>query len=219
VELLVYHAGPFLATRRKPERAAMNPRAISGGLLLIVAGFAIAVAAGNSPKPVSGMRSNMPAGYAVMVLKPSKATLSLIGLIECPELEGAQRVAEGLHKKLISADGTVVRQFPQRFSFRITASLRKIFAEGPDFSVDVAGDPQELLLNLKFRIRAYNGLQAREIVPQSIEMIGVPADVPYDERVYRINIDTGNLPITDRVIVEISSPQGELLTHFPFSVL
>jgi len=202
----------------------MNSRAIlSGlllsGLLLLVAGLAVAAAARNSPKPGPGMHSNMPAGYAVMVLKPSKATLSLIGLIECPELEGAQHVAEGLHKKLVSADGTAVRQFPQRFSFRITASLKKIFIEGPDSSVDVAGDPQELLLNLKFRIRTYNGLQAREIVPQSIEMIGVPADVPYDERVYRINIDTGNLPITDRVIVEILSPQGKLLTHFPFSVL
>ena len=197
----------------------MNPRAILLSGLLVVTGFCVAVAARNSPKPVSGMRSNMPAGYTVMVLKPSKATLSLIALIECPELEGAQHVAEGLHKKIVSADGTAVRQFPQRFSFRITASLRKIFIEGPDFSVDVAGDPQALLLNLKFRIRAYNGLQAREIVPQSVEMIGVPADVPYDERIYRINIDTNNLPITDRVIVEISSPDGELLTHFPFSVL
>jgi hypothetical protein len=197
----------------------MNPRTIVlSGLLLIVAGFAVA-AAGNPPKPVSGLRSNMPAGYAVMMLKPSKATLSLIGLIECPELEGAQHVAEGSHKKLVSVDGTTVTQFPQRFSFRITASLRKIFIEAPDTSVDVAGDPQELLLNLKFRIHAYDALQVREIVPQTVEMIGVPADVPFDERVYRINIDTGNLPITDRLIVEIYSPQGELLTHFPFSVL
>ena len=31
--------------------------------------------------------------------------------------------------------------------------------EGPDTSVNVADDPQELLLNLKFRIRAYNGLE------------------------------------------------------------
>ena len=123
----------------------MNPRAILSGLLLIVAGFAVAAAAGNSSKPSPGLRSNMPAGYAVMVLKPSKATLSLIGQVECPELEGAQHVAEGLHKKLVSADGTAVRQFPQRFSFRITASLRKIFIEGPDSSVDIAGDPQELL--------------------------------------------------------------------------
>ena len=105
------------------------------------------------------MRSNMPAGYDVMVLKPSKATLSLIGLIECPELEGAQHVAEGSHKKLVSADGTTIKQFPQRFSFRITASLRKIFLEGPEISVDVADDPQQLLLKLKFRIRAYNGLE------------------------------------------------------------
>lgn len=198
----------------------MHPRAITfSGLLLIVAGLAVVAAARNSPKPMSGVRSNMPAGYAVMVLKPSKATLSLMGLIECPELEGAQHVAEGSHRKLVSADGATIRQFPQRFSFRITASLKKIFIEGPDSSVDVPGDPQELLLKLKFRVRAYNGLESREIEPQSIEMIGVPADVPYDERVYRINVDTGNLPITDRVIIEILSPQGELLTHFPFSLL
>jgi hypothetical protein len=47
----------------------------------------------------------------------------------------------------------------------------------------------------------------------------MPADLPYDERVYRINVDAGNLPITDRMVVEIFSPQGELLTHFPFSLL
>jgi hypothetical protein len=198
----------------------MHPRAITfSGLLLIVAGLAVVAAARNSQKPMSGVRSNMPAGYAVMVLKPSKATLSLMGLIECPELEGAQHVAEGSHRRLVSADGETIRQFPQRFSFRITASLKKIFIEAPDSSVDVADDPQELLLKLKFRIRAYNGLESREIEPQSIEMIGVPADVPYDERVYRINVDTGNLPITDRVIIEILSPQGGLLTHFPFSLL
>ena len=198
----------------------MHPRAITfSGLLLIVACFAVAAVARNSPKPLPGMRSNLPAGYDVMVLKPSKATLSLIGLIECPELEGAVHVAEGSHRRLVSADGATVKQFPQRFSFRVTASLRKIFIEGPDTSVDVAGDPHELLLKLKFRVRAYHGLESREIVPQSIEMIGVPADVPSDERVYRINIDTGNLPITDRVVVEIFSPQGELLTHFPFILL
>ncbi len=198
----------------------MHPRAITfSGLLLIVACFAVAAVARNSPKPLPGMRSNLPAGYDVMVLKPSKATLSLIGLIECPELEGALHVAEGSHRRLVSPDGTTVKQFPQRFSFRVTASLRKIFIEGPDTSVDVAGDPHELLLKLKFRVRAYHGLESREIVPQSIEMIGMPADVPSDERVYRINIDTGNLPITDRVVVEIFSPRGELLTHFPFILL
>jgi hypothetical protein len=198
----------------------MHPRAITfSGLLLIVAGLAVVAAPRNSLKPTPGLHSNMPAGYAVMVLKPSKATLSLLGLIECPGLEGAHLVAEGSHKKLVSTDGATIRQFPQRFSFRITASLKKLLIEGSERSVDVPDDPKELLLKLKFRVRAYNGLEVREIVPQSIEMIGVPADVPYDERVYRINIDAGNLPITNRVIVEIFSSQGEPLTHFPFSLL
>jgi hypothetical protein len=198
----------------------MNPRRIAlNGLLLMVAGFGLAAAAGTASKMAPGLRSNIPAGYDVMVLKPSKATLSLMGLIECPELEGAQHVAEGLHKRLVSADGYTIKVFPHRFSFRITASLKKVFLDGPVTSIDVRDDPHQLLLKLKFRIRAYHGLEVREIVPQSVEMIGMPADVPYDERIYRINVNTGNLPITDRLVVEIFSPQGELLTHFPFSLL
>ena len=198
----------------------MNGRGITlSGLVLVVACFALVAAAGNSQKIVPGLRSHIPAGYDVIVLKPSKATLSLIGLIECPELEGAQHVAEGVRKRLVLADGGTIKEFPQRFSFRITASLRKVFIDGPVTSVVINDDPQKLLLNLKFRIRAYDGLEVREIVPQSVEMIGMPADVAYDERVYRINVNAGNLPITDRLVVEIFSPHGELLTHFPFSPL
>jgi len=195
----------------------MNVRGIAlSGLLLIVTGFALAASPGNAPKPATALHSNIPVGYDVMFLKPSKATLSLIGLIECPELEGAQHLSEGLHAKLISIDGNTVKEFPQRFSFRITASLQKVFLDIPVRSVDLSDDPQELLLHLKFRVRAYHGLEVREITPQSIEMIGMPADVPYDERIYRININAENLPIIDRLVVEIFSPEDELLTHFPF---
>jgi hypothetical protein len=212
--------GRFMPHAGSRKRAAMIARGTTlNGLLLIVAGFALVAVAKSTPKQTSGIHSNMPAGYDVIVLLPSKAVLSLIGLIECPELEGAQHVAEGTHKRLVSSEGETIKEFPQRFSFRITASLRKVFLEEPKISVDVADDPQQLLLKLKFRIRAYNGLDVREIQPQSIEMIGMPADVPYDERVYRINIDAGNLPITDRLVVEIFSPQDKLLTHFPFSPL
>ena len=165
------------------------------------------------------MHSAMPAGYDVMVLKPSGVNLSLMGLIECPELEGAQHVAEGSKRRLVSANGDTITEFPQHFSFRITASLRKLVIDGPVASVNVPDDPQELLLKLKFRIRAYSGLQSREIVPETIEMIGMPADVPYDERIYRINVNAGSIAITDRLVIEILSPEGERLTHFPFSLL
>jgi hypothetical protein len=194
-------------------------RIARSGVLAIIAAFGLAAIAGNAPRGGNGLHPNIPAGYDVVVLKPSGANLSLMGLIECPELEGAQSASEGTHKRLISADGDTIRHFPQRFSFRITASLRKMLIDRPVTSVDISDEPHELLLNLKFRIRAYNGLEAHEIVPESVEMIGMPADVPYDERVYRINLTNVDLPITARLVVEIRTPQGKLITHFPFSPL
>jgi hypothetical protein len=202
----------------KPNRdPAMKTRCTE--FLLVLAGIGLAAFAGTPLQRGPGLRSAMPAGYDVVVLKPSGANLSLMGLIECPELEGAQHISEGSNRKLIAADGSAIKAFPQRFSFRITASLRKVVVDGPVASVDVADDPQELLLKLKFRIRAYTGLEVREILPESIEMIGMPADVPYDERVYRVKVNADNLSITDRLVIEILSPQGERLTHFPFSLL
>jgi len=193
--------------------------AASVGFLLSMAAFGVVALAGSQWRTGPGLHSAMPAGYQVVVLKPSHATLSLMGLIECPELEGVQHVSQGLNSKLVSANGAVVRKFPPLFSFRITASLRKVVLDGPTDSVEVAGDPHDLLLRLGFRLRVYDGLKAREIAPESVEMIGMPAYVPYDERVYRIKVNAGNLPVTDRFVIEIVSPQGEYLTHFTFVLL
>ncbi|HEX4604745.1 MAG TPA: hypothetical protein VH724_12165 [Candidatus Angelobacter sp.] len=190
------------------------------GLLLFFAAICMAAFAGGPGlKSGPGLRSTMPAGYDAIILKPSGETLSLLGLIECPELEGAQHVSEGFNARLISASGETIHEFPRHFSVRVTASLRKIFLEGPVASVSLPDGPRELLLHLKFRVRAYHALESREIAAESIEMIGMPADVPYDERVYRININAANIPITDRLVIEVLSPQGERLTHFPFSLL
>jgi len=191
---------------------------VSGFLLLMVI-FGVLAVARPAQKSNPGLRSATPAGYEVIQLKPSGDTLSVMGLIECPELEGAHQVSEGLKARLVSSNGDPIERFPQRFSFRVTASLRKITLDGPVMAVNIPIDSNELLLNLKFRIRAYHGLEARDIAPESVEMIGMPADVPYDERIYRINMNVGNLPISDRLVIEILSPQDELITHFSFSPL
>jgi hypothetical protein len=195
------------------------PRIALSSFLLLMSCFGLMAAVPGQPRDGSAMHSNMPAGYEVVFLKPSRTSLALMGLIECPELEGAQRVSVGIRGRLVSADGEPIKRFPQRFSFRITASLRKVVLDGAIASIDVPDEPHELLLKLKFRVRAYNGLEVQEIFPESIEMIGVPADVPSDERVYRVNLNNVSLPITDRLVVEILSPQGQVLTHFPFSPL
>ena len=160
-----------------------------------------------------------PAGYEVLQVKPSGALISFLGLIECPELEGAQQIAEGAKARLVNADGQPLQHYPRNFSFRVTATLRKTVLVDPTVGFASTEKPQELLLKLKFRLRAYHGLQVKEFQPESVQIIGVPADIPYDERVYRISFNVEQLPVTDRCLLEVLSPDGERLTKFHFDLL
>ena len=166
-----------------------------------------------------GFHSAMPAGYVVVRLEPSGANVAVLGLIECPEVEGARHVSEGLNSKIVAADGVPLKHFPRHFSFRVTVSLRKTLLDGPSDKVMTADDPQQFLLKVGFKLKVYHGLQMHEVVPQSVKMIGVPADVPSDERVFRVSFEVENLPLSDRVVLLVLTPQEEPLTHFSFGLL
>jgi hypothetical protein len=197
----------------------MKPRLAAAFLPIVLIGCSLSALAGTDLQPGPELRSAIPAGYEVVVLKPSGVSLIVMGLIECPELAGAQHLSQGMNSRVISSSGERMTKFPRHFNFRITASLRKIVVDAHAGSVNVPEDPEELLLKLRFRIKGYHGLERRAILAESVEMIGMPADVPYDERVYRIGVDAGNASITDRFVIEVLTPEGELLTHFPFNVL
>jgi hypothetical protein len=163
--------------------------------------------------------SPTPAGYSVVLLQPSRTELALFGLIECPQMEGVQRVARGMNASLISAEGLPVKEFPRQLSFRVTATLRKILQEEPSETVSTDYDPREFLLKLGFKLKIYHGLDRRSIFPQSVKNLGMPGDLPYDERIFRVNFDLENVPVTDRLVLEILSPHDEVLAHFTFGLL
>jgi hypothetical protein len=89
----------------------------------------------------------------------------------------------------------------------------------PSASLSYTQDAANLLLGLKFRLRDYDALVSKELKPESVRMIGVPADIPYDERVFRVSFDIGERPVTDRFMLEIYSPEGEQLGRFCFELL
>jgi hypothetical protein len=196
----------------------MCHRVVALGMALLL--IAMPVAAGSQPS-VNGFpfHSPSPAGYNVILLQPSHKEISILGLIECPEFEGAQRVSEGIKAFLISPEGLPLKHYPRELAFRVTATLRKTLLDGPSASVATKYDPGEFLLKLRFKLKVYHGLERRDLFPQSVKMIGMPGDVPYDERVFRVKFDIGDVPISDRVMLEILSPENEKLTHFTFGLL
>jgi hypothetical protein len=184
-------------------------------LLLIVSAFAGQKTADRGET----LHSTIPTGYEILKLQPSGQTLFLLGLIECPELEGAQHVLDGSQARIVAADGSSLDHFPRFLSFRITASLRKELLDSSSDGSVTTEDPQEFLLKLGFALKGYDGLHSYELTPQSVEMIGVPADIPYDERVFRVNFDVGNRSISDRFVFEVLSPEGTRIARFHFELL
>jgi hypothetical protein len=166
-----------------------------------------------------GLHSAMPAGYTVVRLQPSGADVAVLGLIECPEVEGARHVSQGLNSKIVTAGGIQLKHFPDHFSFRITVSLRKTLIEGPSDTVMTTDDPEQFLVKLGFKLKVYHGLETYEVAPQSVKMIGVPAEVASDERVFRVSFEIANLPVSDRVVLLVLSPEEEPITHFSFALL
>lgn len=169
---------------------------------------------------LAAYRAFTPAGGEVVLLKPSGAEITLLGLAECKELEGAQQVDHGLQARVVKANGAPMERFPKHFSFRVTATLRKTLIEEPGSVLKTNEEPALLLTRLKFKLKAYDGLQVRVIEPDSSVMIGVPVDVPYDERIYRVTFHlSGNEPPTTRFVLEVAEPKGERLARLHFSLL
>jgi len=183
--------------------------------------FVIVVAAmAAAQRDTSAYRAATPAGAEVVLLKPSGAVVTLLGLAECPEVAGAQHVDEGLQSKVVRADGAPLNRFPRDFSFRVTASLRKTLLEDPGSVLKTEEEPSQLLVKLRFRLKAYDGLHMRVIEPESSAMIGVPADIPYDERVYRVSFHLpSDEPLTERFVLEVIEPKGERMARLHFSLL
>lgn len=145
--------------------------------------------------------------------------LALIASAESPQFEGMKASDQDQRPRLVAGDGTPFVAYPSRVVFRLTASFRTDFIDSEPFSVTSSKDENDYLLNLKFRIVAFHGLTQTVIEPSSVEQIGVPAEMRYNERIYRVAVDLAKVPITDRVVFEVYDPAGARLYKFHLDLI
>ena len=88
-------------------------------------------------------------------------------------------------------------------TFRVTAGTKDRLTDTPGYPISTQTKLNEFLLNLRFRVKVFRGIDARILQPQEVKMIGIPADEPYNERIYRVAFDLGDVNIEDRVVLEI----------------
>lgn len=161
-----------------------------------------------------------PLGFTPLTLKPSNTGLTLMATAESPRFEGWHRVIRNNRRTLLDAAGAPVLTFPGSVDFRVTASERSDRVMPFDAPDPIsATDANTWLTKLTFRLKIFHGLDATEVEPTALKNLGVPLDVPYDERIYLVSFDLRDVPVTDRLVLEVFAPDGERVGRFHLELL
>lgn len=142
----------------------------------------------------------------------------LLATAESPQFEGWRVRDDGTRKVVVGADGLPVRFYPRHVSFRVTATAMrpKLLMIDSQGTLNLSeASLNSFLLNVHFRLLVFRGLEVERLEPQGVKMLGMPADVPYGERVYGIAFDLPHpISMEDRVVLEVLSPTGTRLCKF-----
>lgn len=176
--------------------------------------FAQAEKPNEGPASIVEYHARIPLGWECFKLNPSGQLFYLMGSVEDAEFEGWQKVTQDDRTRLVSANDSPVKRYPQHLQFRITASAKERLIEKRPFLVNSRLSINTYLLGLRFRLAVFHGLEEWKMRPVAVESIGMPADVSYDERIYRVRFNLGEIPIEDRIVLEVLAPNGQRLSKF-----
>ncbi len=174
----------------------------------------------DDPNEVYWYKAPLPLGADGFMLRPAGREFYILGCVEDRRFNRLQVSRVRKSQFVIDSSGDVWKDYPSELTFRVTATAMDPGSLKSDVDrIDEPGDLNSFLLRLKFRLKIFKGLEMRIIEPTAIHAIGVPSDVPYEERIYRVSFDTADIPVDARLVMEVLSPGGQLLSRFHLELL
>jgi hypothetical protein len=189
---------------------------------IIVLGCTLALSAEKpTPSPDEGifwLRAPLPLGNEEYRLKNAKKDFYIMASLENSSMDGVR--VDRRRGRVYSPDGTPLRNYPPVLEFRVSASgMDDRLLAGKGSELESSDNLNSYLLNLRFQLKVFRGLDMKELEPLSVKLIGVPADTPYDERIYRVSFELPDIPVEDRIVLNVLSPNGECLSKFHLQLL
>jgi hypothetical protein len=159
--------------------------------------------------------SRIPLGGESLAVDGWSAPLSIMAMAMNPQFEGWRRQIVGSRFALLDAGGVPVRYFPQNITFRVSFSTRtKLTDQDSRFPLHTNMSADAYLLKLGFQLKIFHGLHQTVLRPQTSELIGVPGDISYPDRIYRLSFALPQVPTSDRIVLEVLAPSGERICKF-----
>lgn len=165
------------------------------------------------------LRGHIPLGVEALELEPAHRVVQLLASAESPAFAGWKLTLNGQRPVLLDSSDKEVRALPGTITFRVSASTRTTLMDSNPMPFNCAQDPAQFLLGLHFSVEVFRGMQMRTVHPARQRLIGVPADEPSDERIYRVSFDLGDVRPDDRIVLLVTDTSGTRLTKFHLEFL
>ena len=165
------------------------------------------------------LHSRIPLGSNRLLLEPSRRSVEMLASAEAAEFEGWTLDGTQSHPLLLDASHKPVQALPRSIVFRVTVTSRCQIEDPAPQPIDWSKGLSDFLLDVHFRVQIFRGMQMREIDPEKTWMIGIPADEPADERIYRSRFDLGDVRPDDRIVLLVVDSTGNRLGKFHLEFL
>lgn len=155
-----------------------------------------------------------------VILKRTREPLTFLATWVAPELAQLELVQLPENKTFIrNIDGDNVKKYPEKMALRVTISNRTMLQDQKPLELETELSAEELAKSVHFRMRIYDGLEYRVIEPIATRMIGVPRDLPYNERIYMVEFNLKDVPLERRLMIEVLDPRDQRVARFSVSLL
>ncbi len=191
-------------------------------LVAVLLGLAAAVldSAAQDGRQEFIFRQYTPMGGDALILMPAKQRLQLLATLESKELEGVRQIRLGKDEFLRGPDGGPFRFYPRELRFRLSIGQRITFREANPSAIETKDSPDEFQSNLRFQLKLFNGLQAEVLTPEEAKVIGVPTNIPYNERIYSVRFKLPrDIPAHERLKLEVYDRNGNQVAKFQVQLL
>jgi hypothetical protein len=160
-------------------------------------------------------------GSDAIRLVPSKSVVYFVASAESHEFEKMRLVTEGEKRvKITDNNGAIVTGMPKHLSFRITAGTKDRLTDIQPLPFETQQPLNDFLLGLRFRLKIFRGMEVRAVDPAESRLIGIPADRPYDERIYRTEFEIGeDTRVDDRIVLEVLDAGGKRIMKFHLEMM
>jgi hypothetical protein len=165
------------------------------------------------------LHNRIPLGSEALVLEPSHRAIQVLATAVAPQFEGWKLEGRRTNPVLLDVSGKPVKELPRTIDFRVTLSARdKIFDSNP-LPLQSDRNLNDFLLGVHFQLQVFRGMNMREVTPAATKIIGIPADEPSDERIYRVSFDIGNARPDDRIVLLVTDASGNRISKFHLEFL